>query len=197
VTGTGSTFMQTVVVPHLQDTIVAISQTNPPPTLSNGVTHLSGTLVVSGSGTIPASGDCGEGTWSAGGGGILNATVQGDIQKPGTYPVSFSSPGFAETITVSSITCAPPLGTIPGNTQTVTVPPLNENDSITVVAGFAGNALTLGSPAQVPAGCSGGTVTGTDVGAANPLITMSVSISCSAAGGSFTVQGTAKLVGSP
>lgn len=199
VTGTASTFMQTVVVPHLQATVVAISQTNPAPVLrSDSTTHLSGTIVTTGSGTIPATANCSQGTWSTSGGGILNAVVKGNIQQPGTYAVNFYSPGFQQTTTFSAIQCTTSTGTvvIPGSTQSSQVPPVNGTDNVTVSAGFGGTNLSLGS-AQVPAGCTGGQVTGTNVGASNPLITLSVAVSCATAAGNFSVQGTAKLVGAP
>ncbi|MHB8667264.1 MAG: hypothetical protein ACYC7B_07070 [Burkholderiales bacterium] len=198
VTGSGDTFRQNTVLPNLQTTVTAISATNPAPMLtSNSTTKLSGTILVSGSGTIPATGGCTSATWSASGGGILNATVNGNIQKAGVYPVSFSSPGFQETISVSSMTCTSGTvtTTIPASTTTSSVPPFAANDTITVTAAFSGNALALASNSAPPAGCTGGAVTGTDVGASNPLITMSTAVTCAAQSASFTVSATAKLVG--
>jgi hypothetical protein len=45
------------------------------------------------------------------------------------------------------------------------------------------------------AGCTGGAVTGTDVGASNPLITLSTTITCNVDGGTYTTAATIKLVG--
>jgi hypothetical protein len=198
VTGSGSTFRQNTVLPNLQTTVTAISATNPAPTITaNSTTKLSGTILVGGSGTIPATGGCTSATWSASGGGILNATVNGNIQNPGAYPVSFSSPGFEETISVSSLTCTSGTitTTIPGSTTTSIVPPFAANDTITVTPASSGNSLSLANSSAPPAGCTGGAITGSDVGLSNPLITMSTAITCAVQSASFTVSATAKLVG--
>lgn len=199
VTGTGKTFLENTVLPNLQTTIAAISATNPPPVVTNNVTTLNGTILVSGSGTLPASSGCTAATWSASGGGILNAVINGNIQTPGIYAANFSSPGFIETISISSMTCTSGsiVTTVPSQTTSTTVPPFAGNGNISVTSSFVGATLTMPNNNYVPpAGCTGGNVVaGTDVGLSNPLITLSTSVSCSVAGSAFTVGATAKLVG--
>ena len=45
VTGTAKTFQETIVLPHVQDTIVAISATNPTMRIANNTSKLSGTIL--------------------------------------------------------------------------------------------------------------------------------------------------------
>ncbi len=199
VTGSAKTFQQNTVLPNLQTTVAAISKTNPPPPVfANSTTKLSGTIVVSGSGTIPAANGFSAINVSASGGGILNATVHGNIQNAGTYPVSFSSPGFELTINVGAYTYTDSLGNVTNYAASTTpsnVSPFGQNDTVTVAPAFSGNSLSLANAANAPAGCSGGAISGTDVGASNPLITMSTAVTCTEVGSSFTLTATAKLVG--
>jgi hypothetical protein len=197
--GTGTSFRDGTVLPHLASTIVGVSANNPPPVVAGGVTKLSGTIVVSGSGTVPGVAGCTDLTWSANGGGIVNATVDGDIQTAGAYPVSFASPGFRETIATSDVTCTSGglTTTVPGSTTTYSVSPFDGNGQITVTAGSAGNALSLVTSGYTPPeGCNGGgVVSGTDVGRSNPLITLSTAVNCSIGSATASVSATAKLVG--
>jgi hypothetical protein len=199
VSGTSKSFLQNTVLPNLQNAIIAISSTNPAPAVSNGTTKLSGTILVNGGATIPATAGASAITVAASGGGILNATVNGNVQAPGTYTATFSSPGFIETVTVSSftVTSGGVTTTIPGSTTTVTVPPFNGTGTITV-SGSTGNLmLTMPNPNySPPAGCTGGsTISGTNVGLSNPLVTLSTEVSCTVQSATVTVGATAKLVG--
>ena len=196
VTGAGTTFRNNTVLPDLQATIVAISGTNPPPVSTNNTTKLSGTIVVSGGGAL--TGTLCPGSFTFSGGGILNATVGGNIQSPGTYAVNWTSPGFQEMETVTIQTCTPPGATqpIPGTSQTSTstVPPFNGNGQMTVISALTGTTLAIPT-AQAPAGCVASPVTGTDVGMSNPLITISTGVTCTVQGANLTAGVTAKLVG--
>lgn len=196
VSGTGTTFRDQTVLPSLQATVIAISATNPIPPVVNNTTKLSGTILVTGSGTIPAVGSVPSGSYSYSGGGILNATVSGDIQTPGTYAASWSTPGFFVTTTIKipgytvGTTYFPPMTT----TQTENLPPISGNSPITVASAFSGNTLTVpgGTP---PSGCSMTDVTGQDIGLSNPLITLTQSISCNISGGTDNATVTIKMVG--
>lgn len=201
VTGTAKTFQQNMVLPNLQTTIAAISATNPAPPVSasgtTSTTKLSGTVLVSGSGIVPGVAGCTDATWTAGGGGILNATVSGNIQTAGTYPVTFASPGFEVTTSLSSITCTSGnvTTTVPASTTVSNVPPFGQSSTITVAPAFSGNSLSLADNSTPPAGCTGGSITGNDIGASNPLITLSTTLACTVQGSSLTATATAKLVG--
>jgi hypothetical protein len=199
VSGSGKTFQQNTVLPNLQTMIAGISATNPAPVVTNDTTKLNGTIVVSGSGTIPAVAGCTAGTWTTSGGGILDATVQGNLQDAGTYAATFSSPGFLQTTTVSSITCTAGgvTTTLQGQSIDSQVPPFGGSGTVTVTAAFGGTTLTIpNSNYTPPAGCSGGDViAGSDVGLSNPLVTLSTAVSCSVSGATLTIDSTAKLVG--
>ena len=197
VNGTGKSFQQDMVLPHLQNTIHAIGMTNPRMPRMGNMSKLSGTMLVTGSGTVPAAAGCTSVAWQASGGGILNAMVSGDIQNAGTYPVTFSSPGFLTTISISPFSCTAggSTTTYPATTSTSTVPPFSGTDTVTVTPALGGNSLSLGQSSTPPSGCVGGNVSGTDVGLSNPLITLSTSVTCTVQGASATVSVTAKLVG--
>lgn len=196
VTGSGKTFQQNVVLPNLQATIIKISATNPPAPVVNNTTKLNGTMLVTGSATSSADG-CTDLIVTYRGGGILNAIVNGNIQQPGSYPVTFSSSNFEATTTRSSVTCTSGgvTTTIPGSTKKSSEPPLNETNTIIVTPAFSGNTLTFAINGNPPAGCSGGQLTGTDVGLSNPLITLTKTVNCTEQGATATVTLTAKLVG--
>jgi hypothetical protein len=198
VTGSGTNFRDNTVLPGLQRTILGISGINPPPVLTDGTTKLSGTIVVSGSGTIPIP-NCPTGTVTFSGGGILNAIVNGDLQVPGAYTTQWTSPGFQESVTVDIPECA-----LPGNPPVVipeykatdieSTPPFAGNSQLTVASAFIGTNLSM--PAgQAQAGCALAPITGTDIGASNPLITLTTSINCLVDGAAINATVTAKLVG--
>jgi hypothetical protein len=194
--GSGTSFLQNIVLPHLQNTVVGVSATNPAPApAADGTTTLAGTIVISGNVT-PNIAPCTGGQGSAGGGGVLNAVVNGDITKPGTYNITLSSPGFAESVSVASITCPgdPPV-TVAGTSQLVTEPPYHGQGTITVTQAAIGTNLTVNVPTDVPAGCIGGNITGTNVGASNPLITLNMILNCNFGVATANVSVTAKLVG--
>jgi hypothetical protein len=198
VTGNGTNFRDNTVLPRLQQTIIRISGSNPPPPVSNGTTRLSGTMLVAGVGNFPIpNGPVGVITFS--GGGILNATVSGNVQTPGVYMTDWTSPGFQESITIDI-----PAYVIPGDppipipeyksTQIVSVPPVGGNSQLTVTSAFIGTNLAI--PAgQSPAGCAVAPITGTDVGASNPLITLTTALNCNIQGVTVDAAITAKLVG--
>jgi hypothetical protein len=198
VTGSGTTFRDNTVLPRLQDAIIKISGTNPPPVVTDGTTKLSGTIVVSGHGEFPVAPGT-VGTVDFGGGGILNAVVNGNVQTPGVYATNWTSPGFQESINIHI-----PAYVIPGDpptpvpefneSQVVNVPPIAGNSQLTVNAAFVGTTLAM--PAgQAPAGCVIDPIAGTDVGAANPLITLATGAHCVVGGGNIDAAVTAKLVG--
>ncbi len=205
VTGTGTTFRMNTVLPNLQTTVAAISATNPPAPAKNGVTTLSGSILVTGNSTIVVP-NCQGGASSITGGGILNMTVNGNLQTPGVYTMSFTSPGFVETVTGQTMTCTVP-GTqqtvsSPGVTNSITVPAFSGNGTVTVAAGTGGTTLTIVNPNYVaPAGCTGGgVISGNDIGLSNPLVTLSTGVNCNISSGGATITAvataTAKLVGS-
>ncbi|HTH79840.1 MAG TPA: DUF4214 domain-containing protein [Ramlibacter sp.] len=198
VTGNGTNFRDNTVLPGLQKTIIGISGTNPPPVLTDGTTKLSGTIVVAGSGTFPIP-NCPSGTVTFSGGGILNATVNGDVTTPGAYATNWTSPGFQESVTIDIPQC-----TIPGNppivipedssTNLISTPPVAGNSQLTVTSAFTGTNLSM--PAgQAPDGCVLAPIAGTDIGASNPLITLTTSVTCQINGADINATVTAKLVG--
>lgn len=197
VTGSGDTFKQNVVLPHLQDTLASISASNPALPSSTKTTKLSGSILISGSSTLPSVTGCTTQTWTAGGGGIVNAVVDGNIQVPGTYPITFTFTNYKQTASISSVTCQSNgvSTTIPAVTAPPsTTPSVVGTDLITVTPAFSGNTLSL-SKVVPPAGCTGGTFTGTDVGLSNPLITMTSTFTCTVEGAKFPLTQTMKLVG--
>lgn len=194
VTGNSTSFLYATVLPHLQDTVVAISATNPAPVPdAQGQARLSGTIVVSGSGAFDVAG-CAAIPWSARGGGVIDAVVGGDIGKAGQYPIGFASPGFSETVTIGPVDC-PPADPIPAQTTVVAVPPFAAADTIAVTPAFVGYSLALSAPANVPLGCSGGNISGTNIGAANPLVTLGLAIMCDFGFGPMHFGAAMKMVG--
>ncbi|MBI5275590.1 MAG: hypothetical protein HY854_03950 [Burkholderiales bacterium] len=201
VTGTGYTFLVNTVLPHLQSTIIGISQVNPPPAVQGGTSKLSGTIVVTGSGTFETLPGAPDGTVTFSGGGILNATINGDISVPGIYQATWSSPGFVEVVKIHI-----PQFTLPGTdppiiipaydeTMLYHVPPLSGSNPITVTAAFSGTNLSLPA-AAAPPGFVAGPVSGTNIGLANPLVTLTTFVSGTVEGANVTATATAKLVGS-
>ena len=148
---------------------------------------------------MPVVSGCPSGTASFSGGGILNAVVSGNLQVPGAYATTWSSPGFQANIKIVIPDCTipgdPPI-TIPGDTfnEAYGVPPMTGNSTLTVVSAFGGTALSIPA-AQAPAGCAASAVTGSNIGLANPLVTLSTSITCSVAGATINGTAVAKLVG--
>ena len=196
VTGSASSFLYASVLPHLQDTVVAISQSNPAPAQdAQGQTRLSGTMLVSGGGTLNVAG-CDPIAWSASGGGVIDATIAGDISQVGQYAIAISAPGFSETVNLGAVNCppAPPFG---AQSMVVGVPPFAQNDTLAVTQAFSGHNLALATPAAVPLQCQGGAISGTDIGASNPLITMNLAVHCDFGFGPMDFSMTAKLVGAP
>jgi hypothetical protein len=196
VTGTAKTFQETIVLPHLQDTIVAISSMNPTLPILNNTTKLSGTILYTGSGTVQNSG-CTNQSVNFSGGSILNVTVNGDIQTAGTYNATFSTTPFAVTMHISAGSCT--IGTdtvpVPAISQTIPVPSLSYTSPVTVTTAFSGNNISVPNGA-FPSGCSGGnSLSGVDVGRANPMITLTQAMTCSAPNSTFTITETVKLVG--
>ncbi|MEJ6024356.1 DUF4214 domain-containing protein [Ramlibacter sp. PS4R-6] len=192
--GNGQAFVQDVVLPHVADTFVRAAAELPRPVVgAGGSTRLAGTIGVGGSVSTSVDGASVNASWQ--GGGVINMVVQGDITQPGAHGVNYSTPGMVVGINV--------VVTVPGfPTQTqraaVNTPGLQGNGTITVTAGFGGNSLTLPVNAPLPAGCSGTQqFTGTDVGLSNPMITMSMPMTCSIDGVTVTVTVTMKLVGAP
>ncbi len=197
VTGTAKTFQETIVLPHVQDTIVAISATNPTMRIANNTSKLSGTILYSGSGTVQGPSGCTNASITFSGGSILNATVNGDIQTVGTYNATFTTPPFAVTMHISSFSCTSGTSTttVPASTQTATVPAISGSNPVIVSSAFSGHNISMPTDA-LPAGCSGSpSMSGVDVGLANPMMTLTQSITCSEANSTFTVTATAKLVG--
>jgi hypothetical protein len=194
VTGHSNSFLYATVLPHLQDTVVAISASNPAPAPdAQGQARLSGTIVVSGNGNFNVPG-CAAIPWSATGGGVLDAVVGGDIGKAGQYPIAITSPGFSETVTLGPVDC-PPADPIAAQTTVVAVPPFAAADTLAVTPAFVGYNLALSAPANVPLGCVGGNINGTNIGAANPLVTMGLAIMCDFGFGPMHFGAVMKLVG--
>lgn len=191
--GGGHAFIDDVVLPHLQDAVAGAAGLLPRPAVAaNGSTHLTGTMGLSGNGVFATADSLLTFSWA--GGGIVDLVVQGDVTKPGNYNVTFSSPGQVATVIVDA--------DVPNTPHIHQVTSASGGGfqgagTIAVVAGFGGNALTLSLPSIVPpAGCAGNPqFTGTDVGAANPLITMKMHFPCNIQGVAVNLDYTLKLVG--
>lgn len=198
VTGSGNTFLESTVLPNLQASALAISTSGGGSSGSGGTIHkFSGSILNSGSLVIPAQNGCTSVTVTSSGGGILNATVNGDVQTPGTYIAQVSSGSFLETATSSTSTCTAGNSTVivPGTSSSATVPPFS--GSVTIVSD--GTHLTVSGPliGSPPAGCSGGnTATGTVIGLSNPMVTLASTMTCTINGATFSDTMTVKMVGS-
>lgn len=199
VTGSGTTFRENTVLPNLQTTLIGISSTNPAFIVKNNTSKLSGSILVTGSGSVTPVSGCTTPTWTATGGGIVNAVVAGDIQTPGTYDMTINVGSFRQVIYISGFSCTSGNITtsVPAQTVTSTASPFADTGQITVAKAFSGNTLTMpNSGVTPPAGCTGGgDLSGSDVGLSNPLITLTSTLSCDFSGAKFTITETAKLVG--
>ena len=107
--------------------------------------------------------------------------------------------GFQESVTIDIPQC-----TIPGNppivipedssTNLISTPPVAGNSQLMVTSAFTGTNLSM--PAgQAPDGCVLAPIAGTDIGASNPLITLTTSVTCQINGADINATVTAKLVG--
>ena len=159
---------------------------------------LSGSYTLTGTGTTTAVAGCTAATITSSGQGIVNATVNGNVQTAGTYAVNVSMASFIVTTTISSTTCTSggQTITVPGQTSTATVPAATS--SVSVVSD--GTNLTISGPllGTDPSGCTGGSsATGTVTGLANPLVSLSSTMTCTVANaGSYSDTATIKMVGS-
>jgi hypothetical protein len=169
------------------NTTVTSLQVPAPPFGAAGTTTLTGTLVVTGSGKANIPGCSVPWDWTSSGGGLLKATVSGDVQKPGRYAVSFVNAGFSAEIKLHCNALPNP----PDQTIFFPVSPLNQDNFVTVTAAGGQDTLELANAVNAPAGCTGGTPTGVDAGASGPLIRITTSVTCD---GALTVPVTANLV---
>ena len=164
----------------------------------SGTTYtLSGSVTLSGTGTMTTVTGCTAATITSSGQGIMNATVNGDIQTPGTYTATVSVANFTMTDTSSSTSCTTggQTVTVPGQTTTETIP--SGTSTVTVVSDGTNLTVTGALLGTDPAGCTGGSsATGTVTGLANPLVSLTSTMSCALSGGSSSDTSTVKLVGS-
>ncbi len=201
VTGSGKTFQQNVVLPQLQATLNAIGATNPTLPILNNTTRLSGTILYTGSLTVPGTNGCTDILVTVRGGSILNVTVSGNVQNPGTYQAILSAPAMTATAYFSEYTCTIGNQQYPYPATTLSAPTQSYSgaNTITVTPVFGGNniSIPMGLPTGTGYDCSGqDSLSGTDVGLANPMMTLSQTISCAAQGlPPITLTATAKLVG--
>ncbi len=159
---------------------------------------LSGSYTLTGTGTTTPVAGCTAATATSSAQGIVNATVNGNLQTAGTYTANVSMGSLTVTTTVSSTTCTSggQTITVPGQTSTATVPAATS--SVSVVSD--GTHLTISGPllGTDPSGCTGGSsATGTVTGLSNPLVSLSSAMTCTIANaGTASETATIKMVGS-
>lgn len=194
VTGTSNEFLVTVVLPDIQAAITA----NPGPATIDGKTYkLSGSVVETARVVSPLDASCTPATLttSANAGAILNVTVSGDIQKAGTYAGQFTSGSFQVVVNENGFTCqvagAPPFVKA-ATSQPSTVAP--SSGQVTIVSDGTRLTVTGLEQMNVP-GCVGGQLTGSVIGLANPMVTLSSTVTCTTGASTLTFTDTIKLVG--